>query len=121
LDPTVAVQMKNIPPLALPNFHGMITKDPKTFLFEFYVLCHNYDYSSNAKKLKLFPARLKDVALRWFMGLGTNAIKTWDEMRKTFLVKYHDYYINRGMREEMFKMTQKEEEILEYYLERFKI
>jgi hypothetical protein len=83
------------------------------------VLCRNYDYSSDAKKLKLFPATLKDVALRWFMGLGTNAIKTWDEMRKTFLEKYNDYCTNRGMREEMFKMTQKEEESLEDYLERF--
>jgi hypothetical protein len=111
--------MKNIPPSTLPNFHGMITEDPKTFLFEFDVLCHNYDYSSDAKKLKLFPTTLKDVALHWFMGLGTNTIKTWDEMRKMFLVKYHDYCTNRGMREEMFKMTQKEDESLEDYLEIF--
>jgi hypothetical protein len=67
----------------------------------------------------LFPDTLKDVALHWFMGLGTNAIKTWDEMRKTFLEKYNDHCTNRGMREEMFKMTQKEEESLEDYLERF--
>jgi hypothetical protein len=85
----------------------MITKDPKTFLFEFEVLCHNYDYSSDAQKLKLFPATLKDVALCWFMGLRTNTIKTWDEIRKMFLVKYHDYCTSQGMREEMFKMTQK--------------
>jgi hypothetical protein len=53
------------------------------------------------------------------MGLGTNAIKTWDEMRKVFLEKYNDYYTNRGMREEMFKMSQKEDENLKDYLERF--
>jgi hypothetical protein len=77
----------------------MITEDPKKFLFEFNVLCHNYDYSSDAKKLKLFPATLMDVALRWFMGLGTNAIKTWDEMRKKLFEKYNDDYTNKGMRE----------------------
>jgi hypothetical protein len=31
LDPTVVVQMKNIPPSTLPNFHGMITKTQKLF------------------------------------------------------------------------------------------
>jgi hypothetical protein len=39
LDPTVQVQMKNIPPSTLPNFHGMVTEDPKPFLFKFDVLC----------------------------------------------------------------------------------
>jgi hypothetical protein len=41
----------------------MITEDPKKILFEFDVLCRSYDYSSYAKKLKLFLATLKDVAL----------------------------------------------------------
>jgi hypothetical protein len=66
LDPTIIVQMKNIPPSTLPNFHGMITEDPKTFLFEFDVLCHSYDYSSDAKKLKLFPTTLK---MQLYIGL----------------------------------------------------
>ena len=88
--------MKNIPPFSLPNFQGMVSGDPETFLFEFDVLCRSYDYSSDAQKLKLFLATLKDVALQWFMGLGTNAIKTWDEMRKIYLEKYHDYCTNQG-------------------------
>jgi hypothetical protein len=108
--------MKNIPPSTFPNFHGMIIEDPKTFLFEFDVLCYNYDYSSDTKKLKLFPTTHNDAALRWFMGLGSNTIKTWDEMRKMFFAKCHDYCTNQGMREDMFKMTQKGEESLEDYL-----
>jgi hypothetical protein len=116
LDPTIVVQMKNIPPSTFPNFHGMVIEDLETFLFEFHVLCHNYDYSFDAQKLKLFPTTLKDATLCWFMGLGTNTITTWDEMRQKFFSKYHDYCTNRGLREEMFKMTQKEEEILEDYL-----
>jgi hypothetical protein len=91
--------MKNILPSTLPNFHCIITKYPKTFLFKFDVLCEIYDYSFDAQKLKLFPSTLKDATLRWFMGLGTNTIKTWDEMQKMFLLKYHDYCTNRGMRE----------------------
>jgi hypothetical protein len=50
------------------------------------------------------------------MGLGTNAIKTWDEMRKTFLEKCNDYCTNQGVREEMFKITQKKEESLGDYI-----
>jgi hypothetical protein len=60
LDPTVIVEMKNIPPSTFPNFHGMITKDPETFLFKFDVLFCNYDYSSNAQNLNLFPTTLKE-------------------------------------------------------------
>ena len=62
--------MKNIPLSTLPNFRGASSEDPDAFLFEFDVLCRSYDYSSNAHKLKLFPATLKDATLRWFMGFG---------------------------------------------------
>jgi hypothetical protein len=31
--------MKNIPLSTLPNFHGLESEDPNTFLFEFNVLC----------------------------------------------------------------------------------
>jgi hypothetical protein len=113
------LQMKNIPPSALPNFRGLPSEDPDTFLFEFDVLCRSYDYYSDAHKLKLFPATLKEAALRWFMGLGGNSIKTWDEMKQRFLQKYQDYCKVRDIREEIFRMTQKEEETLEDYVERF--
>jgi hypothetical protein len=40
--------MKNIPLLALPNFHGLSTEDPDEFLFEFDILCRRYDYTTIA-------------------------------------------------------------------------
>ena len=55
--------MKNIPLLALPNFHGLAIEDPDEFLFEFDILYRSYDYISNIQKLKAFPAALKDKAL----------------------------------------------------------
>jgi len=70
VDPTVNVQMKNIPPFVLPHFHGMVTKYPDAFIFEFYILCRSYHYCNDAKKSKLFPATLKDSTLHQFMGLG---------------------------------------------------
>jgi len=112
-------QMKNIPPSTLPNFCGTSSEDPTAFLFEFDVLCRSYDYSSNAQKLNLFHSTLKDASLRWFMGLSANSISTWVDMKKVLLKKYQDYYKTKDIREEIFGMTHKEEEILEEFLEIF--
>jgi hypothetical protein len=111
--------MKNIPHSTLPNFHGLSKEDLDTFLFEFDVLCRSYDYVTDAQKLKLFPATLKSVALRWFMGLGKDSICSWDQMTKKFLDKYQDYCKDKERREEVFKMMQHEDESLEDYVERF--
>ena len=63
LDLTRDVAMKNIPPSALPYFHGMSTEDPDSFLFEFDILCRSYNYVNDSQKLKLFLATLEDSAL----------------------------------------------------------
>ena len=88
LDLARDVSMKNIPASSLPTFYGKSTEDPNTFLFEFDILCRSYNYLQDAQKLKLFPATLKDSALRWFMGLGESTIRTWEEMKSAFLIKY---------------------------------
>lgn len=95
-------QMKNIPPSALPHFHGKVHEDPESFLFEFDILCRSYDYSIDALKLILFPVALKDSALRWFMGLGGNTINSWDQMKRVFLSKYREYCKTRDMQDEIF-------------------
>jgi hypothetical protein len=118
-DSTVDVTMKNIPPSALPHFHGMSTEDLDSFLFELYILCRSYNYVNDAQKLQLFPATLKDSALWWFMGLGEHTIRSWDEMKTTFLRKYQEYYRSKDSRNDIFKMQQQEEENLEDYVERF--
>jgi hypothetical protein len=82
------LQIKNIPPSALPNFLGFPSEDPKTFLFEFDVFFRSYDYYSNSHKLNQFLATLKETTLCWFMGLRENSIKTWDKMKQIFLKKY---------------------------------
>ena len=74
-------KMKNINPSILPHFHGLTTKDPATFLFEFVVICRTYDYTYDEQKLKLFPSTLKDATLCWFMGLPRDSITTWDHMQ----------------------------------------
>lgn len=83
---------KPIPLVALPNFHGLISEGPDTFLFEFDIVCQGYDYTTYAEKLKIFPSTLKGTALRWFMGLGGKSISTWEDMQTAFLEKYLDYW-----------------------------
>ena len=91
LDLAQNTNMKNINPSILPTFHGMSTEDPDSFLLEFDILCRSYNYINDAHKLKLFLAPLKDAALRWFMGLGEYTIRSWEQMKNSFLKKYQDY------------------------------
>jgi hypothetical protein len=53
------------------------------------------------------------------MGLGGKTITTWEEMKTTFLDKYQDYCKSRDVKEEIFKIVQKEDENMEDFLERF--
>lgn len=57
------------------------------------------------------------MALRWFMGLQN--IRTWDDMKEAFLTKYQEYCKTKEVWDEIFHMTQKEDESIEDFLERF--
>ena len=111
--------MKNIPPSSLPTFYGKSNEDPDTFLFKFNILCRSYNYLQDAHKLKLFPVILKDSSLRWFMGLDELTIKTWDDMKTSFLQNYQEYWKPKDSRHDIFKIQQLEDEILEDYLKMF--
>ena len=112
--------LKDIPTTALPKFYGLSIKDPNTFLFEFDILYHSFDYNTDAHKLKLFPTTLKESAFWWFMALGANVIGTWDKMQTQFLDKYKEYCKKNDSRgDEIFRISQKEDKILEYYVSHF--
>jgi hypothetical protein len=113
------IKMKNIPPSILPNFFGLSTEDPDAFMFEFDIVCRTYGYTNDAQKLRLFPATWKGYALKWFMGLGEATIIYWDDMKKKFLTKYQPYCKSKDSKEDIFKMSQSEDESLEEYLETF--
>lgn len=61
-------------------------------------------------------ATLKDRALKWFMSLRTNSIRSWNDMQNIFLEKYKD----RDLKEETFRMNKKEYESLKDLIERFR-
>eukprot|EP00253_Pinus_taeda_P016362 PITA_16362 len=107
------IKMKNIPPSVLPNFYGMASEDPDSFLFEFDIVCRTYGYTDDAHRLRLFPTTLKASALRWFMGLGEHAITCWDGMRRIFLKKYQPYCRSKDSKDDIFRMNQQEDENLE--------
>ena len=65
----------------------------------------------------MFPATLKDGALKWFLGLGTHSIRTWEELKNGFLDKYKYYCMPHNLKDEVFKMMQKEDESLEDLVE----
>ena len=52
------------------------------------------------------------------MSLGGETITTWDQMKQVFLAKYQDYCRTKDKREELFKIMQKDDEILEDFVER---
>ena len=93
--------MKNIPPYFLPNFHGLRLEDLDTFLFEFEIFCRYYGYLLNTQKLRLFLATLNDRALKWFMSLGTNSIRSLNDIKNILLEKYKDH----NLKEEIFRMN----------------
>ena len=53
------------------------------------------------------------------MGLGEHSITSWDEMRKIFIRKYPAYCRSKDLKDEIFRMSQQEDESLEEYLEIF--
>ena len=93
----------------------MRAEDLETFLFEFEIICRSYGYLSRTQKMRLFLGTFKDRTLKWSMILGTNSIISWNDMQKIFLEKYKDC----DFREEIFRMNQEEDEILEDLIERF--
>ena len=81
VDEEAHTKMKNMSPSVLPNFYGLRSEDPEAFLFEFEVLCRTYDYLEDSQKLKVLPSTLKAATLKWFMGLVTQSIRTWNDMK----------------------------------------
>ena len=53
------------------------------------------------------------------MELVTQSIRTWNDMKKVFLDGYLNYCMPNNHKDEVFKMIQREDENLEYLIERF--
>jgi hypothetical protein len=60
--------MKTIPLSSLPNFHGISSEDPDTFIFKFDVLCRSYDYVSECSKTKIISYYTQECSLAMVHG-----------------------------------------------------
>lgn len=109
-------KMKNIPHSVLPIFHGLSKGDLDTFLFEFDVLYRSYEFVMGDQKFRPFPTTLKNAALLCFMNLCSKKICTWAQMKDKFWDKYQDYFKYKEIKEEVFRMTQNDDESLEEYI-----
>lgn len=67
----------------------------------------------------MFPETLKDSALQWFTTLVESTIRSWEKMKTAFLMKYQESCKSKDSHNDIFKMKQQEEEILEDYVELF--
>ena len=52
------------------------------------------------------------------MSLGGETVTTWEQMKHVFLRQYQEYCRTKDKREELFKMVQKDDDILEDFVER---
>ena len=52
------------------------------------------------------------------MGLGESTIRTWDDMKTSFLQNYLEYSKPKDSQHDIFKIQQLKDEILEDFLER---
>ena len=65
------------------QFHGLPSEDPIAHMHRFIDYCgtlHMNGVPSEAISLILFPFSLTDKAARWFAGLPSNSIRTWNEI-----------------------------------------
>lgn len=62
---------------------------------------------------------MKGESLRWFIGPDGNTITSWDEIKKTLLGKYQEYCRSRELKDDFFKILEKEEENLEEFIDCF--
>ena len=76
---------------SLPNFHGLPSENPYTYLEELVGKCYLYHIpgvSNEILKMKVFPQTLKDRAKDWFRNLGLK-FESWDEIEDCFLKKFY--------------------------------
>ena len=105
------------------QFHGLPSEDPITHMHRFIDYCGTLRMNgvpSEAIRLILFPFSLTDKAARWFAGLPSNSIRTWNEMYTVFFNKYFPPTKALRIRSEINSFFQRDDESLFEAWERFK-
>ncbi|GKC05889.1 reverse transcriptase domain-containing protein [Tanacetum coccineum] len=73
------------------QFDGRIKTDPHKHIHEFLRICDMFKYrdtENEVVRLMMFPLSLTGEAKTWLDELNEGTIKTWDELRTTFISRF---------------------------------
>ncbi|RDX87267.1 hypothetical protein CR513_31284, partial [Mucuna pruriens] len=119
------MQMENnnrtLKELAIPDFHGLVGKDPHKHLKEFHVVCSTMRLQGILEdyiKMKTFPFSLDGAAKDW-LYLQPVMFNTWGYMKCMFLEKFFPAFGIVTIRKEICEIKQHLGETLHEYWERF--
>ncbi|KAK9942023.1 hypothetical protein M0R45_007713 [Rubus argutus] len=107
----------------LPHFCGHPYEDPHKHLKEFQLVSATMKpqgVSDEQVKLRLFPFSLKDKAKDWLYDLPSGTITTWEQMARTFLIKFFPAKRASEIRKELVSIQQTDKELFHEYWDRFK-
>ncbi|XP_073304614.1 uncharacterized protein [Primulina huaijiensis] len=105
------------------QFGGNALNDPNTHIADFLEICDTFKFngvSDDAVRLRLFPFSLRDKAKSWLNCLPAGSITTWDDMAKTFLLKYFPPSKTMKLQADITTFSQFEQESLYEAWERYK-
>ena len=97
------------------QFHGLPSEDPIAHMYRFidyYGTLRMNGVPSEVIRLILFPFLLTDKTTRWFAGLPSNSIRTWNEMYIALFNKYFPPAEALRIRSEINSFYQRDDESL---------
>jgi len=105
------------------QYAGKYNEDANKHLKSFFVLCETakvQGHSEEAKRLRLFPFTIADVAYEWFDSLPAGSITTWNEMEDKFLEQFFPTTLFVRRRQDISSFQQREGESLGEAYKRYK-
>ncbi|GJU54592.1 reverse transcriptase domain-containing protein [Tanacetum coccineum] len=97
------------------QFDGIIKIDPHKHIHKFLGICDMFKYrdtENEAVRLMIFPLSLTGKAKTWLDELNEGTIKTWDELRTTFITRFFPPALFDRLLEEIQAFSQHENETL---------
>ncbi|GJU39265.1 reverse transcriptase domain-containing protein [Tanacetum coccineum] len=97
------------------QFDGRTKTDPHKHIHEFLGICDMFKYrdtENEAVRLMMFPLSLTGEAKTWLDELNEGTIKTWDELRTTFISRFFPLALFDRLLGEIRAFSQHENESL---------
>ncbi|MDD0148432.1 retrotransposon gag domain-containing protein, partial [Shigella flexneri] len=105
------------------TFSGGESCNPNPHINAFLEICDTIKYNgvdSEAIRLRLFPFSLRDKAREWLHSLPPDSIRTWDDLRREFLVHFFPPSKTAKILGDITAFKQRDSETIYEAWERFK-